>query len=425
MQLQHEWNKIKTARGYGNRWDHWIISFELIPYVPVDIPDFALVGLMCEITQFDCDYHCKNESAQRQQLFQHKIRIDHDHNFGKLTYKLMKAKQGSSLTEVPVQTESHGKLLRSQKGQTRIIIDPDLPLQPGSNISFGDIKALVSSKEHNVLTLQKVEGVLPTQAKVVWHHVAVTPDEIYDEFRRFWSPMWLRDSYQDQFSSDNWQSFMQELDDIPLPHCNVQVSVDDPALWKRAIRKLKNGKAYGACGWRHEELKCLPDQAISDLAKIFSQIIDVGLTCGMMKARTILLAKNALPQSMHHGRPITILRWGLKQQGVGCAGCLVVQTCLATPFLQTDPRFGKNFSTFWGLLWSVVERRLWRFQMSFSTKVIVHPLLGPKNPLQNQFVEKKKVRQNQLVEKSMSVASLQFLSFSSFVTVSALQACSS
>ena len=138
MQLQQEWNKIKIARGYGNRWDHWIISFELIPYVPVDIPDFALVELMCEITQFDCDYHCKNESAQRQQLFQHKIRIDHDHNFGKLTYKLMKAKQGSSLTEVPVQTESNGKLLRSQKGLIRIIIDPDLPLQPGSNISFGD-----------------------------------------------------------------------------------------------------------------------------------------------------------------------------------------------------------------------------------------------------------------------------------------------
>ena len=33
----------------------------------------------------------------------------------------------------------------------------------------------------------------------------------------------------------------------------------------------------------------------------------MGLTCGMMKARTILLAKYALPQSMHHGRPITIL----------------------------------------------------------------------------------------------------------------------
>ena len=96
---------------------------------------------------------------------------------------------------------------------------------------------------------------------------------------------------------------------------------------------------------------------------------------------------------------------------MGCAGCLVVQTCLATPFLQTDPKFGKNFSTFWGLLWSVVERRLWRFQMSFSTKMIVHPLLGPKNPFQNQFVEKKWLyRQNQLVEKSMSVASLQLLS---------------
>ena len=74
---------------------------------------------------------------------------------------------------------------------------------------------------------------------------------------------------------------------------------------------------------------------------------------------------------------------------MGCAGCLVVQTCLATLFLQTDQKFGTIFSTFWGWPWSVVKRRLWRFQMSFCTKVIVHPLLGPKNPFQKQFVEKK------------------------------------
>lgn len=33
---------------------------------------------------------------------------------------------------------------------------------------------------------------------------------------------------------------------------------------------------------------------------------------------------------------------------------------------------------------------------------MVHPLLGPKNPIQNQFVENYVIVQNQLVENSMS-----------------------
>ena len=43
--------------------------------------------------------------------------------------------------------------------------------------------------------------------------------------------------------------------------------------------------------------------------------------------------------------------------------------------------------------------------MPFSTRVVVHPLLGPKNPIQNQFVENYMVVQNQLVDNPMSAAS--------------------
>lgn len=94
--------------------------------------------------------------------------------------------------------------------------------------------------------------------------------------------------------------------------------------------------------------------------------------------------------------------WGLKEPEVGFTECLVVQTCPATLVLQTDLWLKENLSTNLVVTMAVVEHGLWWFQMSFSTKVMVHPLLGPKNPIQNQFVENYVIVQNQLVENSMS-----------------------
>ena len=46
----------------------------------------------------------------------------------------------------------------------------------------------------------------------------------------------------------------------------------------------------------------------------------------------------------------------LKKPGVGWARCFVVQTCLATPFLQTDQKFGKISLHFGGGAWSFLKR---------------------------------------------------------------------
>ena len=306
-QLNNEWQAIRSARGYGNRWDRWILSFDLVPYVPCGIPEYNYLELMGQITEFDCIGSCKHETVQRRANFKSKITIDNQEDYGKLTYRILKAKPNISLDEVPYQVSTNAKLLRSTKGRQQIKLDVYHPIQIGLHLSFGDATIQAIEQDHCVVTFQIIQGVVPSHAKLTIPKIAVTSEEIAREFCNFWTPMWQRDEYNEQFEDTTWVDFMNELESTPIPHMQVPIILDNPELWAKSIKGLKDHKAHGICGWRHEELKAIPYNAVVDLSKIMSKLVRVGFTDTLMSAKTILLAKNAAPKSMHDGRPITIL----------------------------------------------------------------------------------------------------------------------
>ena len=307
QQLQNEWNKICSAKGYGNKWSNWILGFEVVPYVPLLVPDYASLELMCQITVQDCEASCHQESLRRQKFFRHKVQVDCDDNYSQMSYKIIKNKTQATLDEIPVTYTTKGYLHRCAKNDNTIKLEECLPLIPQCKITFGAAEIQVLSYCYPMVSFRVLQGMVPTEGTVKFKQIGILSGEIFHAFRSFWSPMWLRDSVDDQFQDANWESFEKELDTIPLPNIPVDFSLNDPDLWKEVITSLKNKKAHGCCAWRHEELKLLPSEAIRDLAYIFSQITLIGMSPASMTARTILLSKIPLPESMHHGRPITIL----------------------------------------------------------------------------------------------------------------------
>ena len=78
----------------------------------------------------------------------------------------------------------------------------------------------------------------------------------------------------------------------------------DPKIWSQKIRALKNNKAHGVCGWRNEEFKLPPYQAICHLAQAFRVIVNQGFSANLLQARTILLAKNKTNHKTNHNHGI-------------------------------------------------------------------------------------------------------------------------
>lgn len=303
-----EWKKILEAKGYGHSWRRWILSFEAMPIISLDLPSMDDLNMAEQITEHDCIHACRAENKFRADVVKQHLHIDQNDDFCKTSYRLVRAKHAESLNEVPVVWKLRARLLRSCVGSTALMLEDVRNIPRFARLRFGEAELEFISQKENKVFFRHTCGSLPVQGLLHVCFTAVTADEIAEEFSDFWSPMWLRDMQAEQFDGATWESFDDLLDSADLPHIpEISYPVDDLDLWVRLVRNLPSAKAVGPCGWANDELKALPTCCIRDMMLIFQRVMNCGFGPGLMIAKTVLLSKVQVPTSMHHARPITIL----------------------------------------------------------------------------------------------------------------------
>lgn len=120
---QSEWNAILAAKGYGNKWSNWILAFDVVAYLPATVPEMDLIDTVTQITEHDCNCACLEESRCRRNKFLATIQFDQEHDFSKLSYRIIKSKKTPQLADVPICRKAGAKLLRSRVGTTALLLD--------------------------------------------------------------------------------------------------------------------------------------------------------------------------------------------------------------------------------------------------------------------------------------------------------------
>ena len=303
-----EWKKIRTAKGYGHCWQNWILSFEAVPFLSMQLPNIETLEVVLQITKIDCDQACYEETRKRSEAFKNRMKIDQEHDFSRMTYKIVRSKEVLDLKEVPVDLTIPYSLYRCKDKTTKLRLEQEFYIPNHARVTLGDTLIVVTSQQDRSVTFKVQEGKVSPQGLMRIHYTALTSSEITDEFARFWKPFWQRDSPDEQFNDTTWQDFLQMLDTTNLPAIpQIALDLHDPKRLMKLIKKIPSGKAVGPCGWSNDELKCLPFCCVVDLAKIFEAVSRHGFGPGMMMAKTVLLSKIATPTSMNHVRPVTIL----------------------------------------------------------------------------------------------------------------------
>ena len=73
------WQAIRQAQGYGRSWDRWILQFEAVTVVPVELPSFDYLYTVRQITQYDADLYSHQEAKLQRQSQKHGIDLDVQH----------------------------------------------------------------------------------------------------------------------------------------------------------------------------------------------------------------------------------------------------------------------------------------------------------------------------------------------------------
>lgn len=307
-QLLQEWWQIKKAQGYPGLWGKWILSFECVHSIAIDLPLYDDLYVLAQITEHDCNIACKDEAIQRKANFKRAIQLDMSEGSGKMVYSMVRDKHVKTIQEIPYEIQCQGTLTRLVKGHIKIQLHSDVKFFQGNFATFGEKEVFIVSQHGRAVTIQTQNGPLQANSVLKQTRHAITADEIANQFHDYWAPIWLRESRTEEDNPDAWQDFLQIIENIPIPDFHLKADVESFQVWKDTVRHLKNGKAPGIDFWRPEELKLLPDNALFDLKNIFSKKIwQRGMPPKMMIAKTVLIAKSDNPKSIADGRPITIL----------------------------------------------------------------------------------------------------------------------
>ena len=300
------WQAIRQAQGYGRSWDRWILQFEAVTAVPVELPTFDYLYTVRQITQYDADLYSQQEAKLQRQSQKHGLDLDVQYKSSSQYYKRLKAQDVKLLPGFPTQLRTPATVCRAPKGPLHLIIHQPITLRLFAAARFGSaLLRILDQQEHHVFC-QILEGSVPTYADLTQEVYAFDLPDMAESFQTYWSQFWNRDSRIDEQTDDSWSELLQSLRSRIPPTAPLTVRWDDPHLISQTIQKLKPFKAVGIDGWRAEELQTLPQAAIQDFATILASIWPQGLAPHQLIARVILLAKRVPSTSISDGR-ITIL----------------------------------------------------------------------------------------------------------------------
>ena len=304
--ILQEWSRIRLAPGYGRSWGRWILSFEIVEFVPFALPSIDWLENAKVITELDAQNHAFIESSNRARATKFRVALDVSEGYSKYTYRFLRKPANPTLNDIAVTWRFDAQLLRIDKHAPKVRVNVSKPWQIGAPASFGSCEVLILNVDGLCVSLQVVSGILPAKAELVQHSFAYSPQHVAAAFRDFWSPYWLRENQEEQFSDVSWNPVIQTLHDLPqnIPTC--EVDMNSPVMWQETAKGMKKGKASGADFFSPEDLHDLPVAAFRDFASIVNKHLPNGLSENFLVARTVLLAKVPNPETIKHGRPITI-----------------------------------------------------------------------------------------------------------------------
>ena len=173
-----EWKCIRLAPGYGRSWERWLLSYEIVEFVPENIPQLEWLEEAQLITELDSRTFSYIESSNRAKTTKLKIDLDVSQGFSRFTYRYLRKPSNPPLRDIAVTWQSEGVLLRASKGNNALKVREIKPWRTCAPAFFGDCEIEIIDIQNDVLVFRVTNGILPTTGRLIQHTHACTPPEI-------------------------------------------------------------------------------------------------------------------------------------------------------------------------------------------------------------------------------------------------------
>ena len=309
LSLTAEWNAIQGAAGYGRGFVPWVLQYPCFAQFPCTRPNLDFVRDLQDFVRYDLEALSHQVSVVRAKSFRYQLQVDAKDFSGSQCFVRVRPPQKPPFTCLHVRSTQRVQvqLRHSHQLWSLQVLDAskfDLHCQ----VHFAGVPAQVVQVEGNLVRLlfaQDDDMVRPLVGSLLRDRMDCSWQAVVGGLMDHWSPIWNRDSRQEESDIEEWPQYCQLLHKVigqaPPPELNLR----DIEAWLHVARSLSPKKAVGVCGWHNAELKGLPRNALQDLADIFDSL--PAFPDDLMRARVAVLSKVFEPSAASQARPITIL----------------------------------------------------------------------------------------------------------------------
>ena len=284
QQLRAEWRTIRVNKAFGPRFDEWLLGFDQFGHVWWDVPPVPWLQDALQLAKHSCDAQVRYEAVVRSRRFRYLVQMDTLFGGQKQGFRQLRPKPRPPISCLPV-TEVRDVVRVSTSVGATAVYEVDHPqflrlhcpvFSTAGDATVDQILPETDGERADWAQLTFSSGQAPHRCRITQHTQAVTCEELHREFVEYWTKIWLRDSWQDSLTLENWPSFLAQLPPRPEGAHQLDLPLLDVSVWEAALRKLRPHRATGYDGFSPSELKSLRGRALEDLVLLYDQVVQHG-----------------------------------------------------------------------------------------------------------------------------------------------------
>ena len=203
--------------------------------------------------------------AEKREVFAEQVQDSWRKRGGSFAFKLLREQPHPPVMEMKVRTEV---LLAPQRwlpdGKQWIRVRNAADFHTGDQLE-GRVQCQVMEVQEDALRLDNRVS-RQEAASLERVEISLDPAVWTKAFFRGWSNYWQRDG--EQFEGAPWKNLLAVLPPDAVSRLE-DVTFQD---WQSALGRAKAASMRGTCGWSVTELRCLPEEAVLPLLRIFTQV---------------------------------------------------------------------------------------------------------------------------------------------------------
>ena len=302
-EMQQEWNAILRCKAFDGCQIRWCQNMPELGPPPMFVPQVDYLGTMLELLRYQTDM----DVAFDRKI--HKDRLtfaqDLDQRFAghRAAFASVREFSMPPLLEMQKQLAEDAILVPHADDHVIAYCDHADLFDLAAPVMVHDVPCRIVSRDEYSLQLKWPRHQdVPEQSVLTQTLTKADPCSMLAMLKDFWLPIWYRPDPPAE-AAEVFQQFVASLPvELPAPAIDMQ----DAQMWKLAVRELKVPSARGIDAISSQELKQLPDAAISHVASIINAQ-EHGFPSWLMTAITVAIPKVASVPEPSQIRPITVL----------------------------------------------------------------------------------------------------------------------